>query len=609
MAHYVPGYRIAMMARDRKLWQDTMNISFRDLGLLSEFVRPLDATSHTDLKTTPVASMSTPLHRYPMHSLVQMSAQQPNPMHAASTLRLQVLAAAYSRMFLHIQTMMFSSPMPPPPEVEDTRWKANLSQMGLRELKFPEPLSYFGSDEPDENISASRKSESSTKLQRPQPRSSSAHASHSQRRQIDTRSNVSEGSGAVAASSNGHGSSKSRHSLLPGRMKVPPPPPLPEPKSLEVYARSWRRTVAPTRTPSDDEESLKPPPSRRFLGTNHSSESSLGSSPSRASARSTSVSFNDSRSRTHMTSESSQPTNTPHDLFMATSRTRAPILRVFVPCAVMEDNALVACEEQLVRFGLWDHLSVGDLVCNLGFVPPVEDEEQSNGGPEPVNAAAGETRKWLIFDGDKLSVYSPGTVPPISTPLCLPSPLYYVHIHPPFSNPRFVFSLPHHHQPHSDMPPHMYQPRFELLRLTLIVPSPASRFGRARVKRHQWIVTLRSGPFFGFGDMGEKFEEEEMGDGWKVEEWVLQAEGTKEGQDALVDALRGGPGTEREWEVVREKSGGGRLWLKFVFSALLRPVLRADAVFRMMTIAPLPPTKNGASPNESANLRRKETIR
>ena len=57
-----------------------------------------------------------------------------------------------------------------------------------------------------------------------------------------------------------------------------------------------------------------------------------------------------------------------------------------------------------------------------------------------------------------------------------------------------------------------------------------------------------------------------LGRGW-CGEWVLEAPGTREGRAALLDALAGapvGPGLRRRglWEVVREKSGVGRLWLR-----------------------------------------------
>ncbi|KAH9832022.1 uncharacterized protein C8Q71DRAFT_880637 [Rhodofomes roseus] len=98
----------------------------------------------------------------------------------------------------------------------------------------------------------------------------------------------------------------------------------------------------------------------------------------------------------------------PHDLYLATSRTRAPVLPTFVPCTVLDDSAVAACEEQLMDTGLWEHLAVGDVVCNFGYVPPVP--EHGNGDVEPK-------QEWLLFDGSGLSPYAP---PPARGPALAP---------------------------------------------------------------------------------------------------------------------------------------------------------------------------------------------
>lgn len=53
---------------------------------------------------------------------------------------------------------------------------------------------------------------------------------------------------------------------------------------------------------------------------------------------------------------------------------------------------------------------------------------------------------------------------------------------------------------------------------------------------------------------------EGMGDGW-LGDWVLEAEGTKEGRESLVWALSG-QDQAREWELIVEKSSGGCIWLR-----------------------------------------------
>ena len=46
---------------------------------------------------------------------------------------------------------------------------------------------------------------------------------------------------------------------------------------------------------------------------------------------------------------------------------------------------------------------------------------------------------------------------------------------------------------------------------------------------------------------------------------MLEYEGTKEGRAVLVDALHGRwLGRGRVWEVRRERSGGGRVWMRYV---------------------------------------------
>ena len=82
-----------------------------------------------------------------------------------------------------------------------------------------------------------------------------------------------------------------------------------------------------------------------------------------------------------------------------------------------------------------------------------------------------------------------------------------------------------------------------------------------RVKTYAWLATLEA-------RLDAKLVEEGwmMNEGW-AGEWVLQGEGTREGRAALQDMLRGERGTrrqEREFEIVLDKSGSGRLWLRYV---------------------------------------------
>jgi len=69
---------------------------------------------------------------------------------------------------------------------------------------------------------------------------------------------------------------------------------------------------------------------------------------------------------------------------------------------------------------------------------------------------------------------------------------------------------------------------------------------------------LRSPVFFDHNvGQGPRF----IGNGW-LGEWVLEGDGTKEGKDALLDCIRGRVTGPVEWEVVVERCGGGRVWLR-----------------------------------------------
>lgn len=75
---------------------------------------------------------------------------------------------------------------------------------------------------------------------------------------------------------------------------------------------------------------------------NTSSDSSISGCPSRSS-----IAGHESLS------SASYRTTSPHDLSCATSRSRAPILRVFVPCTKLDDDdeSLISCERQHVDSG------------------------------------------------------------------------------------------------------------------------------------------------------------------------------------------------------------------------------------------------------------------
>ena len=313
-------------------------------------------------------------------------------------------------------------------------------------------------------------------------------------------------------------------------------PPAREPSAFKLYSSTWRRSAYSSSTPN-----------RRFPSINASSNSSISGCQSPTS-------FAGHRS---LSSTSSRSTSL-HDLSSATSRSRAPILRVFVPCTTLDhdDESLVSCERQLVDSGLWPHLSTGDIVCNFGFVPQNTEDTSSEADDFTSDYLSQRSRlyqrrgsndasqlQWLIFDGQYLIPYAPPDLLPLDYVLSLPSPFYYAHITPPFANFSYVID---------QFPVCDDIPQLSLIYSTSKVPSPHSPTGYALVKKYAWIARVVRLRREGEGDIGE---------GW-FGEWTLEGEGTREGQQFLLDALAGRPMGHKIWELIREKSGGGKLWLK-----------------------------------------------
>ncbi|CAA7267073.1 unnamed protein product [Cyclocybe aegerita] len=300
-----------------------------------------------------------------------------------------------------------------------------------------------------------------------------------------------------------------------------------------------------------------------------------------------------------------------HDLRYATLRTRAPVLRVFVPTQAADDpGALEACERQLQAAGLWAHLSTGDVVCNFGYVPGAGTPNTSastsaygsnangnanasseDGSDEPItvgwrrsanssNASAGgaEQRTWLLFNGAYLVPYTPPEVLPLADPLSLPSPFYYTHILPQGANPLFViprlpYGLGGRGGGSWGMESGQGEEEFDLrlVHSTTRVPSPHSAKGYALVRKYTWTARVVRPPrpppktsnttsYTTTSTTGGP-SANDVGEGW-FGECVLEYEGTKEGRQTLVDALNGKDLGRRLWELVREKSGAGRVWLK-----------------------------------------------
>lgn len=92
-----------------------------------------------------------------------------------------------------------------------------------------------------------------------------------------------------------------------------------------------------------------------------------------------------------------------------------------------------------------------------------------------------------------------------------------------------------------------------LVRTTAKVRSARAAAGYAFVRRYAWTARVYRAAMPG----------DDVGGGW-LGEWVLQGEGTKEGRQVLLDCIAGYENEPREWEMVREKSRPGRIWLRLV---------------------------------------------
>jgi hypothetical protein len=418
-----------------------------------------------------------------------------------------MLCQAHSRMILLLQALIHSASSSVREELDDPSLRyRNSARQGGRELVFPAPLSFTPNDGGSEANTATPPKGHFVSFSMPSAAGRARPPS-----KIDTPRR-----------------SPSVMTML-RRNTVPPPPPEADPLSLKIYAGSWRGRKRMSTVPSQTSEHGEKVPRRPKLNlasmTPDSSGSSTVDSPSPNSPRQAEI--------------LPIAITMPHDIRAATSRLRAPILRVFFPCSRVDHRTITACEAQLDDAGLWQHLSVGDIICNLGYLPPSDGVGPSGNRASLDDASSPES--WMIFDGTVLVPFTPSAILPISEPLLLPSPFYYAHITPPPINPRFIAALPRE------------EPELSLMLLPTKVPSPHSPNGFARIRKYLWLAHLR--PHVRPG----------LGEGWHGE-WVLEGEGTKEGRQSLLDALSGYVDVKREWELVMERSTPTRIWLRSVLA-------------------------------------------
>ncbi|KIM67555.1 hypothetical protein SCLCIDRAFT_1210207 [Scleroderma citrinum Foug A] len=544
LSQYVHGYRHAIRHRDLALFQD-VDLTIQDLDLL-------------------LLSQQVPLHQYPMHALGVIS-KPPSPYNDSTeespqskiTDQLATLALTHSRFVLLLQSVVHSSPLPLPIDCDPPKLQPRFpvpsstasSPHGIRELTFPAPLAFpaeVGEIQPmpstpsaDEKRPKS-KDISRSRLSMPSPLS----------REVTPRFGGSAPSFPSDHMDHSSPRRSRKSSIFGGRN--PPPPPAAEPRSLKYYEAGWRKASQSSRKASSSLALSEEETSRRFT-VSHKRSASV-----ELSSSSSSVSSASSPSSARRAPNDVYVPDSPHDLFAATSRIRAPVLHVFVPCSALTPEVVTACEEQLIEADLWQHLSTGDIVCNLGYVPPPTDEgTERNRGEDKADTRI----TWLLFNGQALRPFTPPAPPPLSDPLSLPSPFYYTHLLRAQACPQFAFAPPGGGS----------VPELTLVRTTCRVSSPRTPGGWATARKYMWVARARVG--MGFVDVDDG-----LGEGWRGE-WVLEADGTQEGRQTLIDCLSGASGDVFVWEMIREKSCGGRIWLR-----LIKPLIPSDSARNIQII-------------------------
>ena len=524
-------------------------ISISSVGQAS----PISPSSTLTPMTNVDLSNKTGLHIYPLHTL-QFNTESDEDLLLELLHKLQCFTIVHSKFVLLLQSLAHSSHHPVESELEEnspprsTPQALQIPPPGIKQLYFPEPLYYCTS-----------------------PAIHRTPSFHRHRRSQSLEVVTGESRTLV------------RKKTLLGRSRRPPPPPSSDFLIRQSYFSPWRRILQSSSITITEPATL--PRRRRFLNASNWSDSSLSTS--------TRLSFNQEKRSSASVLRSRISPLSPHDIHLATSRSHAPILRAFVPCSELNDVSIAACEDQLADAGLWDHLSVGDVVCNLGYMPPLQPFPESDFLEDPVGRTSisvasqqlspessntTDDTVWLVYDGFGLVQYSPAVEPPpLKDALTLVTPYYYSHIMPSPAHPFFTLDLytrlsrfrafTDDAGGYTFSPP--TPPKFELITMLTKVRSPHSPGGYAVVKRYKWVVTIKVTKAVLSSDV-------EIGSGWLTDEWVLEVDGTLEGRrmlDSLVSVVGSHVASGRAqgdwvWEVDRQRSNSHKTWFRFVHFGL-----------------------------------------
>ncbi|KAG8773870.1 hypothetical protein FRC15_001711 [Serendipita sp. 397] len=234
-----------------------------------------------------------------------------------------------------------------------------------------------------------------------------------------------------------------------------------------------------------------------------------------------------------------------HSLSQVFRLSRAPIFRVFVPCSQVNPRVLQECMKQLNAASILPHLRAGDLVCNLGYIPDLGSDDASAAGAT-TEGDNGECRGWMVFSGVELLPLSTKTVVPVHDPtFVLSSPHYYSHVLLAGENPLFNLAIP-------VAPEARFPPEFSLMRVSNMVPMvprkgaaliPGEPVKKHRVTRFIWLAKVECARW--------------------GHEWFIEAEGTQEGRSYIESALQDTRnGADRVWELVRDKTGRGTVYIR-----------------------------------------------